>query len=438
MSAWAIPAAVALLLANGFFVWSEFALIAARRSRIERLADEGHRLARVARGAMSDLNFVLAGAQLGITMASLGLGYVAEPAVADLLAGPLEDLLPGALAHTLEVVLALAIVVSAHMVLGEMVPKNLAIAEPERSAVWVALPFRFYTAVFGPAIRFLNVLANRLLRLVGIEPRDELVEAHTADEIAAMLEQSRSEGVIEASQHGLLSRTLLFDRLDARGIMVPRPDVVAVPLDAAPAEVDRVAVETGYSRIPVYRESLDDIVGFVHVKDLLALPPDDGARSLPPNLVRRALVVPGSRLLPDLLSDMQRERRHFAVVVDEHGGVAGLVTLEDILEELVGEIRDEHDPTEGSVWRLGPRRLLVDAGLRPDELERSVGLEIPEGDYDTVAGFLLSELGRLPMIGDEVSWQGWLLRVQRMSGHRVDLVEVVRPRAESSGVGEAP
>ncbi len=439
MTALPLVAAGALLVANAFFVWAEFALIAARRTKIEGLAEAGNRRAAAAIRAMSDLNFVLAGAQLGITMASLGLGFVAEPAVADLLHAPLESL-PEAVAGGVEVVVTLGIVVSAHMVLGEMVPKNLAIAEPERSALWLAGPFRLYTTIFGPLIRLLNLLANGVLALVGIRPRNELVAAHSAGEIASMLEASREEGVIEAFEHGLLARTLTFDRLDARAVMIPRTDVVAVSVDATVASAEALSVETGLSRLPVYRESLDDMVGFVHVKDLLALSREESQRALPSTVVRDMLLAPESRLLPDLLADMRRQRSHFAAVVDEHGGVDGLVTLEDVLEELVGEIRDEHDHTEGSVWRLGPRRVIVDAGMRPDEMERDLGLAIPEGDYDTVAGFLMSRLGRVPEVGDEMPWDGWLLQVRRMRGHRVERVEVVAPAVprESARTDDAP
>lgn len=437
MSTWALVVGVALLVANAFFVWAEFALIAARRARVERLVAEGNRRARVALPLMRDLNFVLSGAQLGITMASLGLGFVAEPAVADMLEGPLAGL-PGGVAHAIEVTLALGIVVSLHMVLGEMVPKNLAIAEPERSALALAMPYRLYTVLFRPFILLLNLLANGVLRVLGETPRDELVPAHSADEIAVMLGESREHGVIESFQHGLLVRTLSFDRLDARAVMVPRPDVIAVPVAANPAEVEQVVVETGHSRIPVYRDDLDDVVGFVHVKDLFALAPDAADRPLPEDVIRPMLVVPESRALPDLLGDMQAARRHFAVVVDEHGGVEGVVTLEDVLEELVGDIRDEHDPGEGRIWRIAPRRVIADARLRPDELADLVGLEVPAGEYDTLAGFVLARLGRVPEVGEVVDEGGWILRVRRMVGHRIDLVELSAPpsartaRAESS------
>jgi len=436
VSGWAVAAAAFLIAANGFFVWAEFALVAARRTRIEALAAQGNRRAKVALRSMSDLNFVLGGAQLGITMASLALGFVAEPAIADALHGPLSGL-PDSLAHALEVAIALTVVVAAHMVLGEMVPKNLAIAEPDRSALWIAVPFRVTTMILRPLIASLNAVANGVLRLFGIEPRSELVAAHSAEEIAGMLEASRAEGVIGSVDHGLLSRALNIQRLDAQAVMVPRPDAVALPVETPVNELWRVIIDTGHSRIPLYRGTLDDVAGFVHVKDLLSVPVDDLDDPLPPSLVREMLVVPESRALLDVLADMRRDRKHFAVVVDEHGGTAGIVTLEDVLEELVGEIWDEYDVSRGRIWRLGPRRSLVDAGLRPDELERHLDIDIPEGDFETLGGFVMAELGKVPAVADEVDVDGWTVRVRRMDGRRVDLLEVIEPPDEENGDREA-
>ena len=434
----ALATAVALLVANAFFVWAEFALVAARATRMQQLAEAGSRRARLTLVSMGDLNFALAGAQLGITMASLGLGFVAEPAVGDLLAGPLRGL-PEALARPVEISLALTIVVAAHMVIGEMVPKNIAIAEPDRSALLVVAPFRAYALVFRPVIWFLNVVSNAVVWPFGVRPRDRLSSAHSAEEIRAMLEASGAEGVIDPFEQRLLARILVLRDLDAGAAMVPRPDVVAVPDTATPAEIGRLVVETGHSRLPVYRDTLDDVAGFVHAKDLLGVAADDWERPIPSGLVRDALVVPESRSLLHALNDMREHRAHLAVVVDEHGGVEGVLTLEDVLEELVGDIRDEYDRREGDLWRLGPGRMLVDGGLRRDELDELVGLELPDGDYDTVGGFVMARLGHVPITGDEVGEAGWRIRVRRMEGRRVDLVELVEPQAsESSAEDDHP
>ncbi|MBI2169069.1 MAG: HlyC/CorC family transporter [Actinobacteria bacterium] len=417
----ALAVSSALLVANAFFVWAEFAVVAARQTRMEALAGEGSRRAASVLRAMQDLNFVLAGAQLGITMASLGLGFVAEPVLADLLEDPLHGL-PEALAGGIEVALALGIVVAAHMVIGEMLPKNLAITEPNRSALWIVPAFRVYAAALRPAIALLNGIANGVLRVLRV-PSAAAEPAHTPDEIVAMLKLSGAEGEIDPFEHRMLLRILSLRDLDARAAMVPRPDVVAVPVTATPADIGRLVVATGHSRLPVYRDTLDDVAGFIHVKDLLGVAADAWDAPVSTSLVRDALVVPESRSLLNALTDMRSRRVHVAVVVDEHGGVEGLLTLEDILEELVGDIRDEYDPGASMVWRVGAR-VVADGRLRLDEVESAVGLELPEGDYDTLGGFVMARLGQVPAPGDVARYEGWRIEVRRMAGHRVDLVEI--------------
>lgn len=423
-----------LLVANGFFVWAEFAVVAARQSRMEALAAGGSRRANAVLRTMSDLNFVLAGAQLGITMASLALGFLAEPAIGHLLEEPLHGL-PETVASALEVTIALSVVVAAHMVIGEMVPKNLAIAEPDRSALWMAFPFRIYTTVFRPVIWALNGMANGVMRVLRL-PSGADDSVHTPQELAAMIELSGEEGAIDAFELDLALRILALRALDARASMVPRRDVVAVPTTATPAEIGALVVETGHSRLPVYRESLDDVAGFVHVKDLLPVSEAAWDAPLPSEIVRDALVVPESRSLIHVLADMRASRTHLAVVVDEHGGVEGVVTLEDVLEELVGEIRDEYDLREGTLRRMGPDRFHAHGRLRRDELENGCGLEIPDGDYDTLGGFVMASLGHVPAVGDEVHHQGWRVRVRRMDGRRVDLVELVEPPPDATPAGD--
>lgn len=344
-----LVAAVLLLVANAFFVAVEFALIAVRRTRIEQLAAEGDMRARMAERSIKELSFMLSASQLGITMASLGLGFVAEPAVAHLLEGPLLSLgVPASASHTLAFVLALTIVVFLHMVVGEMVPKNIAIARPEQSSLWLALPIRIFTTVFRPLIRALNSISNGCLRLLRVEPLDELVVAHSASEIAGMLTASHQEGLLEEVEHQLMSGALGFASRQVGTVMVPRDRVVAVSAGASVEHVERVLVDSGHSRLPVFGRDLDDVVGFIHAKDLLELGPDVRRRPLAVHLLRRMLVVPEARTLPQLLLAMRRARLHFALVVGTDGGTAGLVTIEDALEELVGEIRDEHDRAEAS------------------------------------------------------------------------------------------
>ena len=420
--------AIGLLLLNGFFVGAEFALIAARRSKIEQLAAAGSKRATVALRSVKELSLMLAGAQLGITMASLGLGAVAEPAVARLIEGGLHsviDLSPGAI-HTISFVIALTIVVFFHMVIGEMAPKNIAIAEPEKSALWLAVPFRLYTTAFRPFIWLLNAMANAGVRLLRVEPRDELENIHSSSEIGLLVTESAKGGYIDKFEHRLLAGAIAFSDRDAASVMVPRTDLVAVPHTATPDEIEQLVLESGHSRFPVYVKNLDTIIGFVHVKDLLDLPDDERNKPLPRRYMRKMLVVPESLKLHPLLVQMRGNRSHFALVLDEHGGTAGIVTLEDILEELVGEIRDEYDVTELGIERLAENRFIVPGTLHRDEASSRLGLDLPEGEYETIAGFLMDRLGRIPARRDVVEHEAWTLRV--LSVHRRRVVQVVVER----------
>ena len=345
MTGWALVAALVLLAVNAFFVAVEFALVASRRTRLETMAEGGSARARIALRQMQDLNVQLAGAQLGITMASLGLGFVAEPAVAHLIDAALESVLdlPSGLLHTISFVVSLTIVVFLHMVLGEMVPKNVAIAGPERTLLRLAPANRAYVFVFGPLIRLLTVVANSGVRALGVEPRDELTDAHTAEEFADMLAESRDEGLIEEFAHELLSGALDLGDRPIESVMVDRRNIVALTSGSTVAEAEALVVASGHSRLPIIDDDIDDVRGFVHAKDLLTLSGTAHARVVPARLVRRMLRIPMGRSLADVLLAMRAARVHLAVVQADGGATAGIVTLEDVLEELVGEIADESD-----------------------------------------------------------------------------------------------
>jgi CBS domain containing-hemolysin-like protein len=415
---------VVLLIANGFFVAAEFAFTASRAEVVEEMQG---RAARAAAKAIKGLSQTLAGAQIGITLATLLLGFVAEPSVAQLLETlfgwvPISE----SLLHTIALVVALLIVVFLHMVIGEMAPKNIAIATPERLALLLALPFQAFMTVFRPLVVVLNGVANLVLRLFGVEPRDELETTRTAEDLAQVIAAGRREGVIEEFAHKLLSGAIVFSERDASEVMVPRPDIVALAVTATPADVERVVIEEGFSRIPLYAEDIDDIVGFVHVKDLMTIPDDAYNSPLPSNLIRPLMVVPESAHVRPLLAEMQRSGRHLALIVDEHGGTAGLLTLEDIAEELVGEIRDEYDEDESAVRRIGEARwYYVPGSARPHQLKSTVGIDLPEGEYETIGGFLMDRLGRVPRRGDRIQYGEWTLRVRRMDGRRVKEVELL-------------
>jgi CBS domain containing-hemolysin-like protein len=354
VTGWYLAAAVLLLLANAFFVAIEFAFVTSRRERLEPLAAEGRRSASVALGSMRHLSLQLAGAQLGITMASLGLGFVAEPAVAHVFESWLSPIeLPESVERGIAFGVALLLVTFLHLVIGEMVPKNLAIAGPERTVLALALPNRLYVTAFGPVIRFLNAVANGAVRLMGLQPKDELASAHTPEELAVIVAQSRREGTIAGSQADLLSGALYLAERPVRDVMVPRERIVAVSLRTGMSEVERLVRDRGHSRLPVVGRGLDDIVGFVHVKDLLRS--GAGDRDLiSRGRLRKMLAVPQDTALADVLVQMQSSRLHLATVVDE-GRTVGLVSLEDVLESMVGDIRDESD------------RVVADRGSGPAE-----------------------------------------------------------------------
>lgn len=426
MNGTALVVMILLLVMNGFFVAVEFAFTAASP---HALSSRTSRSAAAAVAAIEDLSFTLAGAQLGITVASLLLGFVAEPAVAAILESLLEFAnIPDQLLHTISFIVSLSIVVFLHMVIGEMAPKNVAISDPERFSLFLSIPFRIYATVLRPVIWLLNELANLGLRAVRIDP-GEVGDVHTADDLAVMITAGRRSGVVEEFAHRLLTGAIDLAELEATHVMVPRPDIVAVPLSITYRQLEQVVKEVGHSRIPVYAETLDDIRGFIHAKDLLRLSPADYDQPVPEAMIRRALVVPESARVDRLLQDMRRRRSHLAIVIDEHGGTAGLVTMEDIVEEVVGEIRDEHDVEADGVRRVSANRWLVDASLRPSEVRRATGVNLPEGEYDTVSGLVMERIGRIPLAGDRIDDEAWTLRVRSMEGRRVGDVDlIVKPR----------
>jgi CBS domain containing-hemolysin-like protein len=350
--------AVVLLIANGVFVAMEFATIASRRTKLESLADQGDVRARLALDASGELPLQLAGAQLGVTMCSLGLGAVAEPAVASGVEWLLDA--PGAIPHSvvaaLGLALSLAIVVFLHMVIGEIVPRGIAMSDPERMLVRLSIFNRIYVAIFRPFIRLLNVAANAGTRMFGVEPRDELTTAHTASELADMLAASREGGMIDEVAHDLLSGALDFGARQAREIMVARERLTTVNRSVTVDEAEAVIVSSGHSRLLVTGDSGSDIIGFIHAKDLLTVPAWARSRPIPQGRIRRVLEVAANRNIDDVLVDMRRSRTHLGVVVGDDHETLGLVTLEDVLEDLVGEIRDESD--------RGPRLRSRAAGRR--------------------------------------------------------------------------
>jgi CBS domain containing-hemolysin-like protein len=424
----ALALGAVLLVANGFFVAVEIGLLAARRTLIEQAAEAGDRRAVRVLKALGELAVTFSGAQLGITMCSLGLGAVAEPALGalfvDVLAG---SPLPPGVVTTVAVVLSLALVMFLHMVIGEMAPKNLAVSRAEAVALRLARPFALFVSLQRPLILLLNGAANALVRAVRVEPIDEQRLAHSPSELALALVEATEVGTIADADARVMRAALELSDIEAEAAMTPRVDLAAIPDTASAAAVLDVARETGHTRFPVFRGDIDHVVGMVHVKDLLTGP--DLALSTTPvsELVRPIVAVPSSRDLEQLLQEMLDRRAHAVLVVDEFGGTAGLLTLEDVLEELVGEIADEYD--EAAV--LGDDRdrvWTVPGTVRRDEAERLTGIDLGGGDAETVSGWLVERLGRLVVAGDRhVTDDGWVLTVRSLEGRRAGEVELRAP-----------
>ncbi|MFD3808843.1 hemolysin family protein [Streptomyces sp. NPDC058611] len=428
--------ALALTLACAVFVAAEFSLTTVERSELERAAEAGERGAESALKAAKRLTFQLSGAQLGITVTSLVIGMLAEPSVSALLRGPLTSLgLPAGAVATTATLLGVALSTVVLMVIGELVPKNWAISRPLAVAKVVAGPQRGFTTAFAPLIRHLNNTANRLVRRFGLEPAEELASARTPEELVALARHSAREGVIEADSAELFVKTLHLAELTAENVMTPRVDVQALELHATAADAAKLTLATGLSRFPVYRDSLDEVVGTVHIRDVLAL--DEEMRPVTPvaDLMTSALMVPHSLPVDTLLGRLRRSRT-MAVIIDEYGGTAGVATVEDIVEEVVGEVRDEHDPLEvpdliEAAEHHGRRVWEADGSVRLDELAE-IGFDVPEGPYETLAGLIATELARIPAEGDTVSVEGWELSVLDVDHHRADRVTVTAPPADTA------
>ncbi|MFJ8578875.1 hemolysin family protein [Micromonospora sp. NPDC093277] len=421
---------VLLTAGNAFFVAAEFALVTVDRAEIDRRAGEGDGRAVTVRRALRELSFQLSGAQLGITITALLTGYLAEPALARLFAPLLRpmdaDRFGGLLA------LALATLIS--MLFGELVPKNLALARPMPAALGTAGPMRTFSRALGWLIRLLNGAANRLVRRLGVEPQEELASARSPEELGLLAAISARAGALPPDTAMLLRRTIRFGDKRAAEAMTPRVDVVALRATATVAELLELSRETGRTRFPVYEETLDLVTGVAGVPDALGVPLALRAATTVAAVAREPVFVPESLDLDGVLAALKGAGADLAVVVDEYGGTDGVVTVEDLVEELVGEIADEFDPD--AVDDLGPgeltvpggeRTVLVDGVLRADELVEQAGFRLPEGPYETLAGFLMARLGHIPAPGESVEEGGYEFTVVEVDRHRIEQVRVVRP-----------
>lgn len=432
----ALAVAAVLIVANGLFVAAEFALVATRRGLIEERAAEGDVRAGMVLRELQQLSFVLSAAQFGITATSLLVGFLAEDALGDVFVRPaLETLgVPDGTATAVSVTVALMLATVLQMLFGELAPKNLAISRPEATALRLARFMRVFGIVAGPIIRvFDRAAAWTSQRVLRVEFSEELVGGHSADELSRIISASGEEGSLTEAQAELLARAVELGDTRVHEIMVPRPDVHFLSGESTIDDLRRASQRTGHSRFPVKGENEDDILGTAHIKDVLQVDPDERGDVLLADVATPALVVPESELVRRLLAQFRARQRTFAVAVDEYGGTAGIVTIEDVIEELVGEIEDEFDPRVGEVRRLGVGRFRVRGTVRADRVGELVGLELPDGDYETVAGFVIATLGEIPAEGTVIEHAGWELEVSKLDGVRVSELELRRtPRADEA------
>ncbi|WP_314508283.1 hemolysin family protein [uncultured Microbacterium sp.] len=426
-----------LTVGTGLFVASEFALVNLDRADLEARRDAGESRLALTINALRITSTHLSSAQLGITLTTLLTGYAMEPAISSLLRPVFAAWgWPESIASPLAVIIAVTFATILSMILGELIPKNFALAIPRQTAKFV-MPFQVaFTTVFRPAIAVLNGSANGVLRLIGIEPKEELSGARTAEELSSLVRRSALAGVLEEDTASLLDRSLTFARLSAADVMTPRPSIHALSVEDSADDVIQLARRTGHSRFPVYDDSMDDIVGIVHLKAAVGVPRERRSDVPAAALATEPLRVPEAVHLDTLVSELRARGYQMAIVVDEYGGTAGVVTLEDLVEEIVGEVLDEHDRRRTGIVR-GDGSLTFPGDLRPDEVLDRTGIRIPEGDvYDTVGGYIMSVLERIPVVGDTLEVEDGTLDVQRMDGRRVDRVRFTHtpmPGDESEG-----
>ena len=430
--------AVAVLVAmNGFFVAAEFSLVGARRTRIAQLADEGNAGAKVTQKAMEHLDSYIAATQLGITLASLALGWVGEPAVAHLFEPLLHAILPEeavvTVSHTISVVIAFSIVTILHIVLGELVPKSIALQRPESTAILVARPVTWFLRLFRPIIRLMNGLGNGIVRWLGFESAGDHSSVHSAEELEMLVHSSKEAGLIQESEEKLLRRVFDFSDIRVEEIMQPRVEVDAIAIDAPLSDVLEHIADNHHSRYPVYQDSIDNVIGILLTKDLLdalirqpeLLTRNDAPFDLKP-ILRTPLFIPGTLGVDKLLERMQQSKTHLAIVIDEYGGMAGVATMEDIIEQLVGEVRDEFDDEETNPILSDGDVFMVDGLVSLNDAIERFGDPGGEPESTTIGGYVAEKLNRIPVVRDKIRFGEYDLRVDEMDGMRVAKVRFIK------------
>jgi putative hemolysin len=406
-----------LILANAFFVAAEYALVTARRTRIIELHHQGNRRARAVLRITADPPQFITAMQLGVTLTSLGIGALGEQA--------LSHAFDKWMATIIAVLLAYLILTFAHVVIGELVPKGVALGHAEGTALWVSAPVRAFFTLFAPFVWVLRKATEGVLHLLGLESPGAEREPLSEAELRMLLSRSSQEGEIEHEEQQMIDKVFVFGDKDAADVMVPRPEVAAVSVEMPPEQALATVLDSPYTRYPVYRESLDDIVGVLHVRDLFMAVHDRGLADVKlDEITRPAYIVPETKDLASLLQEFRKTNNHFAIVVDEYGDTAGICTLEDLLEEIVGEIEDEFDVPEEQIEQIDDETYRIDGMFSIDDFNIRFGTELPDEDYHTLAGFVFGQLGRAPQPGDDVSYDGMRFDVLEVDGNRIERVAV--------------
>jgi len=412
---------VFLVFANAFFVASEFALINVRKTRIQQLAREGNRTAKIISNDIKDIPKFITAVQLGVTVSSLGLGWVGESTLAELFF-PLFNFLQGInqviAAHTLAAISAFIIITVLHIELGELLPKSIALQYPETLSFITARPMGAVLKIFSPFIFLLNLLSDRLLKIFKVTPAKGIHLVHSTEELDMLVSASYQEGLLNTTERDLLHNVFRFSDLIARQIMIPRPDMVCIPSNISLDELKEFVYEHQFTRYPVYERDLDHIIGIVHIKDIIQFIGANEEFSIV-KIIRKVMLIPETLTIDKLLLDFKRRRNQMAVVIDEFGTTSGLVTLEDVLEEIFGDVQDEFDTEEADVKVISENEYLINAMLRIDEVNELFNTELEEEEIETIGGLILKHLGRVATVGDKVSLNGFIFRVETTEGARI-------------------
>ena len=423
---------VLLLFSNGFFVASEFAMVKVRKTRIEQLVKEGNIDAKIALEDVKDLDKFIAAVQLGVTISSIGLGWVGEGTLARIVE-PIFTFLPGISAtvatHTVSATISFALITFLHVVLGELIPKSIALEYTEKTALWVARPMQAVTFVFNPFIWALNGFGNFVLKMLHIPHSHKASLVHSTEELDMLVNASYNGGVLNETEKDMLHNVFKFSDLTAKQVMVPRTDMVCIQVDTSFEELNALAAESQYTRYPVYDEDIDHIIGLVHVKDLYSLSLKNQTCPVK-NILREVLLVPETITMDNLVLEFKKRKGQMAIVVDEFGGTSGLITLEDVLEEIFGEVQDEFDEEEEcDIREIAPNTYMANAMMRLDEVSEFFGFDkddLEDDDVDTIGGFVVKLLGRIAEINDEVTFKDLTFIVKEIDGARITKLKIMR------------